>query len=183
MHWIRFVGTCFGASESHWLEAKAGIQALHLSEPKPGRACNWPPRVAFRLPSAPPFAVQQGRPARTTDAFASRLGSSHWDAAAESTEERTLKMPGQSLSWSLAALLLSNDAERIGPDPPHSSGKHELRVIDGSATCSTLNLGTAIVHCSGTHNLSAARPGAAHGPIRTLPARLGRHSRLPNVPL
>lgn len=114
-----FVGTRFGAPESHWLEARAGLQALHLSEPKPGRACNWPPRVTFRLPSAPPFAVQEGRPARTTDAFASRLSSSNWDAAAESTEERTLKMPGQSLSWSLAALLLSNDAERI--DRPGAS--------------------------------------------------------------
>ena len=26
-------------------------------------------------------------------------------------------------------------------DPPHSSGKHELRVIDGSATYGTLNFG------------------------------------------
>jgi hypothetical protein len=104
VHWIRFVGTCFDAPESHWLEARAGIQALHLSEPG----------VTFRLPSPAPFAVQEGRPARTTDAFAYTLGSSNWDAAAERIEDRTLKMPGQLLSWTLAALLLSNDAERIG---------------------------------------------------------------------
>jgi hypothetical protein len=28
------VDTYFGTPESHWLEARAGIQALHLSEPK-----------------------------------------------------------------------------------------------------------------------------------------------------
>lgn len=63
-------------------------------------------------------------------------------------------------------------------DPPHSSGKHELRVIDGSATHSTLNFGSG--YCAPFRDSEPVCP-AAVGRRGTRSPRFSRATAAPSA--
>lgn len=63
-------------------------------------------------------------------------------------------------------------------DPPHSSGKHELRVIDGPATHSTLNFGSS--YCAPFRDSEPVCP-AAVGRRGTRSPRFSRATAAPSA--